>query len=196
MKEYESNFNDENIDTIILNEETVVTFSAHCKENDSSCDVLISAFEEKTFSNLAWIESKLSNSQKVNFSPKLRYIAGNADNPFLAILGLFKIVFINYKNRTIFEAVQLNRKKNEDQGFYFFKVLFLKEDFIVIYESGICRITDTGIILWHINLMWDDIYLNSNEDYIYYSSEFGDPVDWALSIKTGEKISLNQLNIS
>lgn len=192
MKEYESAFSGKNIDTLILNKENVVTISAQCKENHSTCDVSILAFEdEKTFNELAWIESELRKNQKVKFRPKLKYVMGNEDNPFLAVLGLYKIVFINYKNKTIFEAAQLNRKKTEDRGFYFFKISFLKEDFLVIYESGICRITNTGVALWHVNLMWDDIYLDSDEDYIYYSSEFGVPVDWVLSTKTGEKVSLS-----
>ena len=188
VKEYESNFNDKNIDTVKLNKENVVIITAQCKEPYLFCDVSILAFEdEKNFNEFARIESRPSNNHKVKFCLKLHYVVGNKDNPFLAILGLYKIVFVSHKKRSVFEAVQLNRKRYEDRGFYFFKVLFLEEDFLFIYESGTCRITDAGVVLWHINLMWDDIYLNSDEGYIYYSSEFGDPVNWSLSTKTGEK---------
>jgi hypothetical protein len=193
MIKSESNFN-KNIEIIELSKDVSITLTAFPNVKNFPCDIIISGFgKEKKIQNFAWIESAITGKEKVKFVPKLYYVIKQNDKSFLAIVGLNEVVFVNSSKESIVEIVQLNRRETDDQGFYKIDILLLESSFIIIYEGGVVRINNDGVILWHTFLMWDDIYLRADENFLYYWSEFGEFAlsEWVVSIKSGEKHQIN-----
>lgn len=122
------------------------------------------------------------------FNPLVTIVFNENPYPFCAIIGLWEIVFVDFQQKTSQTILQLFRKESDDGGFYFLKILTLTNAFIVIYESGITRITNKGHVEWHKSLYWDDIYCKTDDYYIYYSSEHRNNEDWRINIIDGEII--------
>lgn len=152
-------------------------------------DIKITAFNKsEIFKGFADYSLDKTAKNRPLFNPLFTAVIDNKSKPFCAIIGLWKILFIDFQNKTFNIILELNRKESDDRGFYFHKVLTLHNAFILIYESGIVRISDKGNIEFHNFLRWDDLYCKTDDQYIYYSSEHRENEDWRLRIEDGKTI--------
>lgn len=101
-----------------------------------------------------------------------KYFAGHGQKTFLFLIDLFKILFVAPRSHEVSQVVQLNRKSEEDQGFYHLFIHQYDEFFLVRYESGVCKIRYDGLLVWHKGLTWDDLFLRAENDTLIYSKEW------------------------
>jgi hypothetical protein len=153
-------------------------------------DIKITAFNEsviyKGFADYSLNRTNKTINNRPSFNPLVTAVIENKTKPFCSIIGLWEVLFINVQTKTLEIILKLNRTESDDRGFYFLKILTLKDAFLIIYESGIARISNNGKIKFHRSLRWDDIYCKTDENYIYYSSEHLKNEDWRVNIKNGE----------
>ena len=181
----------ENHEIVRLSKDCFVTLEVNESETEMPPDVTISAFGHKMhFRDFAWLESLPSEAAQSKFQARLKYAIQSHPISFLIVVGLFEVVLVNCADTSIKTIAQLNRKKIEDQGFYWFEILSVANGIVIVYESGALRISEHGFVLWHTFLFWDDVYKGTDEKYLYYSSEFGEyaPDDWVISMESGEKL--------
>lgn len=180
--------------TILLTDDCVVDLGVLGTKDDLPRDVSVSAFgKTETLKAFERFENESGLSSVGKFGPALDYAIYGAAESVLVVLGLFAVVVVSCPDKTIKIAAYLNRKEYEDQGFYWTKFLFGGYGVILLYESGALRFDEFGHVRWHQTLTWDDVFLETDDNYLYYSSEFGEfaPEDWTISIETGEKMILS-----
>ncbi|MET0624887.1 MAG: hypothetical protein ABW250_18205 [Pyrinomonadaceae bacterium] len=181
--------------TLTLPDGTPVLMRASPNVRALPFDVSVRAFgKEVTFANFAPIHVVPDGAGRTKFVGELLCIPGDDGRSFAAIVGLYSVVFVDARSRSITEILRLRREANEDQGFYQLRVEPITGGFILLYESGAARIDTAGNVVWHHQLRWDDTYKGTDGEMLIFSSEFGEdaPGDWAISIADGTKLKLKQ----
>lgn len=128
------------------------------------------------------------DGKEPQYEPEIFSVIEKKFHPFCALIGINKVIFVNFTDKSINKILSLYRKETEDEGFYWMDVNTKENYFLIIYESGIAKISNDGNVEWHKSMRWDDIYIKSDEYYLYYSSEYRDKEEWKLDIITGQSI--------
>lgn len=179
--------------TLEFGENNSLTLRASSNGQGLPYDVLFRAFgKEVLYENFASVQTALTEGGKTKFEPDLLCITAGEQRSFAAVVGLYKVVFVDPQKGSITEILFLNRKTTDDQGFYRLNVQPLEDGLLLIYEGGATRISEDGYVVWHCHLAWDDIYRGTDGKSLYYSSEFGEfaPDDWAISVADGARFKL------
>jgi len=143
------------------------------------------ADELKQVPNFAEVAAKKSTESK--FPTRIYSISGVDEEPFLYLVGLLLVLYINPHSLRIQEVVRLRRDLGEDPGYYIIQVHEYPESILLRYESGLCRVDHAGKLIWHTPLCWDDVYLRHGNDGLYFSNEFvrgGE--EWLIRLDNGE----------
>lgn len=187
MTEFEVCFESGDTKEIPLSAGVSVRLVVHREKASTSYDVSICVFNrEALFERLAWAGTQLQDKNELRQYPILNCVLGFGAHPFLVVLGLREVIFISHKQQKISSILDLNRREDDDRGFYFFNVLPGEKNFVVIYEGGVFKVTTDGTVEWERNLWWDDVFLHSDQENLYFFSEFRKPSNWAISVETGE----------
>jgi hypothetical protein len=183
-------------DVAELHIEGCETVQMHALPNQRSLpyDVVITAFgTSQTYKQFVPCHvSSAPHTFTTTIHPLLDCVLGDREMPFMALVGLYEVLFIHCLRKTMHPVLKLFRQADEDQGFYRQQILALSDGFVLIYESGAARIKHTGDVVWHERLAWDDIFLKKDDTKLYYSSEFGEfaPHDWTIEMADGSRVPL------
>jgi hypothetical protein len=179
--------------TLQLGRDSSLTLQTSSNGRGLPYDVTFRAFGKESFcKHFAAVQTALDENGKTKFQPDVLCGTSSGQHSFAAIIGLYKVVFVNPRDKSINEILSLYRKPSDDQGFYQLNLQPSKDGFLLIYEGGAARVSEDGYVVWHRQLAWDDIYRRTDDELIYYSSEFGEfaPDDWAISIADGSSVKL------
>jgi hypothetical protein len=117
---------------------------------------------------------------------KDNHVIGNGSSPFVALAGLYSVVVVSFATKTILEALRLNRKQGEDEGFYRLDVLPWKDRSNVNYESGVALLDENGKAIWHDRLDWGDVLSRHDDSSLYFTGESEEGTyEWTISIADG-----------
>lgn len=176
---------------IILNEYSSISVEITPNERALPYDMVISAFGKETiYKAFAPLNVQRIENKRTLFVPEIISVKQSEVKPFIAMIGLYEVLFVNFMNKSIQTALKMYRNQKDDQGFYKINVIPLDNDFLVVYEGGAARINEDGNLAWHQKLSWDDIFLKHDEKKLYYASEFnawGD--EWQIQIQDGAIIN-------
>lgn len=160
--------------------------SVACDERGRPADLAITT-DGRLVANLKQFAScgPLSAAAGV-FPAIIEYFAGTAQLPFLFLIGLFEVWFVNPISLIASKVTELHRNRCEDTGFYHV-CLHEYEGFVLLrYEAGLCKVGYDGALAWHIALKWDDIFIREEPNAVIYSNEHSnDGKEWKISLDDG-----------
>lgn len=124
-------------------------------------------------------------------SSLIYYDSNGLDYPYLFIIGIYDVLYIDPKTFNVKHVLKLNRSDREDTGFYQLHIHEYKDSVIIRYESGVCKFSKCGTLLWHTpKLYWDDIFLRHELNYYIYSNEHrNDNAEWRIDLNNGNILS-------
>ena len=125
------------------------------------------------------------------FEGELKAVVEDDEPGFAFLFGDQEIVRLGFSSRNLDPVCKLNRRVDDDRGFYSLSVELLPDSFLVVYEGGAVRIRLSGEEMWHDKLAWDDVFEKRDDDHLYYNTEHGEfaQLGFRIDIATGETLS-------
>lgn len=106
---------------------------------------------------------------------------------FLAVVGLYMVLFFDFKAHRVREVMKLFREETDDQGFYRMQLHPLLDGFLINYESGVARVRETGEVAWHRKMVWNDVFVREEDSALLFKNELN-PKGFHISIRDGSKL--------
>lgn len=114
------------------------------------------------------------------------FLTGTLMHPCVFLFGVEEVWYVSPGLRAS-QVVKLNRRDTDDRSFYHLFVHEYDDFFILRYESGMCRITYDGKLIWHIKLYWDDLFDREEEHAFVFSNEHTDNgKEWRINLVDGK----------
>jgi hypothetical protein len=105
---------------------------------------------------------------------------------FVAIVGLYKVLFLDFAALSIRERLSLYREEGDDRGFYRMQLHPLPDAFLVNYESGVAKLNAAGELAWHRKMVWNDVFVREEDGALLFKNELN-PKGFHISIADGSK---------
>lgn len=160
-----------------------LTVTSFVKDGQEFADLLVDVpcqqFRSSSFLSLTF------DFDKKIFVPFLSIVNWNN---LILLMGAMSWITVLMPHKKFAPFVELNRRKDDDRGFY--DVYFCCENgfLIAIYEGGVIGFSEKGEILWHHKKTWDEIFVRLESGKLYFDSEFSGK--FAIEIATGKLVPL------
>ena len=147
-------------------------------------DLSIQAFGRKqTYPRFA---QSMVGKREMSFVGEVELAVRPEGRVFIAIVGLYKALFLDFAEPSIRELLSLYREETDDRGFYRMQLHPLSDGFLINYESGVARVDATGEVAWHRKMVWNDVFVRGEEGALLFKNEIN-PKGFHISIADGSK---------
>jgi hypothetical protein len=147
-------------------------------------DLVIRAFEQKqTYQRFAQC---MVGKHPISFVGEVELAINREGRIFVAVVGLYKVLFLNFAALTIRELLTLYREEMDDRGFYRMQLHPLPDAFLVNYESGMARVSSAGEVVWHRKMVWNDVFVREEDGALLFKNELN-PKGFHISVADGSK---------
>lgn len=102
----------------------------------------------------------------------------------VAIVGLDRVLFVDIPAASVREVLRLYRENIDDRGFYRMQLHPLENSFVINYEGGVARVDDSGQVVWHRKMAWDDVFVRVEGTMLVFRN-VSNTTDFHVSIATG-----------
>ncbi len=116
--------------------------------------------------------------------PSFLCIFGSVDLAFCALAGLQKIVFLK-PDCSLTEAFFFERELDDDLGWFHTECIPLEDGFVIIYESGVLRLSHDARVVWKQSLTYHDMYVGRDDHCLRFATDLETGVikEWAINLQ-------------